>query len=99
MNRKTEFTTYNEDDFVQRGDSLDELTVTITLCEYRNLIKELAQSDMTIEWLREEKAELEKKLEAAAKALSSFTPELMRDIGNILTHWGDTGSTQADKNA
>lgn len=34
---KTEFS-YNEDDFVERDGKLDELTVTITLCEYRNLI-------------------------------------------------------------
>lgn len=29
---------YNEDDFVERDGRLEELTVTITLCEYRNLI-------------------------------------------------------------
>lgn len=29
---------YNEDDFVERDGKLEELTVTITLCEYRNLI-------------------------------------------------------------
>ena len=34
---KTDFT-YNDDDFVERDGKLFELTVTITLSEYRNLV-------------------------------------------------------------
>lgn len=45
---------YNEDDFVQNGDFLNELTVTITMCEYRNLIREQAQNEKRIEILEEE---------------------------------------------
>mgnify|MGYP003498020666 CR=1 FL=1 len=45
---KTKYS-YNEDDFMQNGEELKELTVTITLCEYRNLIRELSTYDAKIE--------------------------------------------------
>lgn len=61
MAYKTEHSNcYNEDDFVQdEHGGLKELTVTITLCEYRNLIRELANQEAAIERLHEEKTELE----------------------------------------
>lgn len=57
MSLKTELP-YNEDDFVQRGSYLDELSVTITLCEYRNLIRESARNEKEIEKLQEENERL-----------------------------------------
>lgn len=39
MNTKTSYG-YNEDNFVEENGELKELTVTITLCEYRNLLIE-----------------------------------------------------------
>lgn len=62
MSLKTEFS-YTEDDFVQNGNDLQELTVTITLCEYRNLIKDIAYQDNTIEKLEEETSNLKKQNE------------------------------------
>ena len=89
MTLKTDFS-YTDDDFVQRGEGLDELTVTITLCEYRNLITEQVRLDMTVDRLQEEKAELEKKLKAASEALATCKlPEWVRAIGNSLAHWGE----------
>ena len=91
MSVKTDYS-YNEDDFVQHGESLDELTVTITLCEYRNLISEQTRLDMTVDRLQEEKAELEKKLKAASEALAVCKmPEWVKSIGNALAHWGEDG--------
>ena len=89
--------TYNEDDFVQRGEALDELTVTITLCEYRNLISENTRLDMTLGRVQEEKAELEKKMQAASEALAACKmPEWVKSIGNTLAHWGeDQGDDEA----
>lgn len=75
---KTECGSYNEDDFVQHVDALDELTVTITLCEYRNLISENTRLDMTLGRVQEEKAELEKKLQAAAEVVKAYGNVLMR---------------------
>ena len=88
---------YNEDDFVQRGEALDELTVTITLCEYRDLISENTRLDMTLVRVQEEKAELEKKLQAASEALATCKmPEWVNSIGNTLAHWGeDQGDDEA----
>lgn len=45
---------YNEDDFVQQGETMNELTVTITLCEYRNLLQEIVRQDLTIDTKNEE---------------------------------------------
>ena len=89
MSLKTDYR-YNEDDFAERGGQLDELTVTITLCEYRNLISEQTRLDMIVDRLQEEKAELEKKLKAASEALAVCKmPEWVKSIGNVLAHWGE----------
>lgn len=81
---------YSKDDFVQRGEALDELTVTITLCEYRNLIAEQTRLGMVVDRLQEEKAELEKKLKATSEALAACKmPDWVRAIGNTLAHWGE----------
>ena len=86
---------YNEDDYVERSGQLDELTVTITLCEYRNLITEQTRLDMTVDRLQEEKAELEKKLKAASEALAVCKmPEWVKAIGNSLAHWGEADEDQ-----
>ena len=90
MSNKTECRCYNEDDFVQREESLDELTVTITLCEYRNLISEQTRLDITVDRLQEEKAELVKQLEKARQVLATCKmPEWVKSIGNTLAHWGE----------
>lgn len=96
MSLKTEYN-YSEDDFVQRGEGLDELTVTITLCEYRNLIAEQTRLDMTVDRLQEEKAELEKKLKTTSEALATCKmPEWVKAIGNSLVHWGEDQSDDGE---
>ncbi len=89
MNLKTEYR-YNEDDFYQHGGNLNELTVTITLGEYRNLISEQTRLVMELERVQEEKAELEKQLKAVTETLAVCKlPEWMRATGNALVHWGE----------
>lgn len=89
MSLKTEYG-YNEDDFTERSGQLDELMVTITLSEYRNLIVTQTRLDAEVDRLQEEKAELEKKLKAASEALTACKkPEWIRAIGNVLAHWGE----------
>ncbi len=85
MANKTEFNHYNEDDFVQcESGDLRELTVTITLCEYRNLVRENAEQDKIIDRLHEEKAELEKKYSDATVALAAVKlPEWTKIISGI----------------
>jgi hypothetical protein len=55
MAMKTAEYCYNEDNFVEENDTMKELTVTITLGEYRNLIQERVYNEKTIETLQEEK--------------------------------------------
>lgn len=97
MSLKTEYS-YPEDNFVQRGVVLDELTVTITLCEYRNLITEQMRLDMVVDRLEQEKADLEKKLKAASEAIAVCKmPDWVKSIGNVLAHWGENHDNGEDE--
>lgn len=83
MSLKTEYS-YNEDDFVQNGESLNELTVTITLAEYRNLIREQTRSAEYIERLEEE---LKKQKESAKTFMQLFminSPETLNKICDLV---------------
>ena len=84
MSLKTDYH-YNEDDYVERSGQLDELTVTITLCEYRNLITEQTRLDMTVDRLQEEKVELEKKLQAASE-ITRFLREQKAELIDSLVN-------------
>lgn len=89
MSLKTEFNYYNEDDFVQSGENLQELTVTITLCEYRNLIKEITCQDKTIEKLEEENKRLNEQNKAYQDYITVNHPEIIESLGalaNALTN-------------
>lgn len=78
-NLKTRYS-YNEDDFVQNGEELKELTVTITLCEYRNLIRELSTYDAKIESVQEENKKIKEQLRSLAEIIVYKDPEIMDDI-------------------
>ena len=74
-NLKTRYS-YNEDDFVQNGEELKELTVTITLCEYRNLIRELSTYDAKIESLQEENKKIKEQLRGFTEIIVHKSPEI-----------------------
>lgn len=100
---KTEYT-YNEDDFAQRGESLDELTVTITLAEYRNLIREQTRSAEVIEHLEEE---LKKEKEGFCNMMRLMmlkSPETLNKLCDLLnevfpneTEEGEEGENGQDR--
>ncbi len=48
----------NDDDFVERDGKMQELTVTITLCEYRNLVQAVERYDIANNRLQEENEKL-----------------------------------------
>ena len=52
-NKKTDYSV-NEDNFIEVDGQMKELTVTITLCEYRNLIGDRIYSEKFIEKLQDE---------------------------------------------
>jgi hypothetical protein len=62
MNNKTEFKTFNEDNFVERDGKLQEITVEITLEEYRNLLTERIYNEKEIEALQDKNKHLEDSL-------------------------------------
>lgn len=67
-NNKTEFT-YNEDNFVERDGKLQELTVEITLEEYRNLLTERVYNEKEIEALQEKNKSLEDSLKVITEMI------------------------------
>lgn len=69
-----------EDDYVERGGSCEELTVTITLREYRGLIEEKVKQAAEIERLTAECDKFEKQAQEYAKALFAKCPDVMRNI-------------------
>lgn len=84
MSLKTDYN-FNEDDFAQDGDMMKELTVTITLCEYRNIIREQVRSEIEIGRLQETL----KKAESQAKLMTDMVvfdhPEFYGDMVGAVT--------------
>ena len=79
----------NDDNFVQHGEQIDELTVTITLSEYRALVEDNALLRRDVPKLIEEKEVLERELKATLEALADAAPELIRNIGKALANFGE----------
>ena len=82
MSLKTEYS-YNEDDFIQNANGMQELTVTVTLCEYRNLVEERAYSEKAIDKLQEENKNLKKQNETYQKFIIANHPEIIEKLGNL----------------
>ena len=83
MSLKTEYT-YNEDDFIETTNGMQELTVTITLGEYRNLIKEITYQDGVIERLQEENKRLTEQNKTISAYIVSQKPEMIRNYINAV---------------
>lgn len=79
MSLKTEYR-YNDDDFIEADGQMKELTVTISLCEYRSLIQENERMCGTIESLNETIINLNKQVEAMRTTLLSEVPEISEKI-------------------
>lgn len=62
---------YNDDDFVERDGKLDELTVTITLNEYRNLISDIVCREQDFRKLSDEHEKLEQAFKSMVKYISA----------------------------
>lgn len=77
---KTDYTGYNEDNFIEVDGQLKELTVTITLCEYRNLIEDRVYSEKAIQQLQEENEKLRNTNELHLMCLMSKYPEIVEKV-------------------
>lgn len=93
MSLKTEYG-FNEDDFAQNGESMNELTVTITLCEYRNLIREQAQAAKEIELLQERLKKAQESGKAFMELLFLKSPEIVSKICDLYTEFFPSGKTE-----
>ena len=70
----------SEHDYVERDGKADELTVEITLCEYRMLIRSDVQQAAEIERLRRENEALREKMAMLSDAVFANHPELFENI-------------------
>ena len=76
---------------------MNELTVTITLAEYRDLIADQTRMSLEIDRLKAEKKELEDKAKSLSDALAVCElPKWIKAIGNSLAHWGEDQDDDAD---
>lgn len=96
MSLKTDYG-FNEDDFVQTGESMNELTVTITLTEYRNLIREQAQAEKQIELLEEKLKQAKESGQAFMQLLFLKSPEIVNKICDLYTEFFPSGKTEAEE--
>lgn len=84
MSLKTEYG-YNEDDFVENQDGMQELTVTITLCEYRNLLKDIAYQDAKVEKLEEEAKKTKETTNALLQMILLKSPEVIDKLYDVIS--------------
>ena len=83
MSIKTEYG-YNEDNFIEKNGELEELTVTVTLEEYRNLIKELCYNEKAIEELQEHNEKLRRENELLRGFILKKMPAVTEKIEEII---------------
>ena len=95
MSLKTEYG-YNDDDFVQNGNDMQELTVTITLCEYRNLVRDLSNADTVVERLQEENKKLTEQNQTLSALIISQNPEMIQGFGKAISSLFNKDETQAE---
>lgn len=83
MSLKTDCGYFNEDNFIEHNGELRELTVTITLCEYRDLISERCYSEKAIESLQEENEKLKRQNAEYIKIITRKCPEIVKEVKTI----------------
>lgn len=66
-----------EEDYIERAGALEEITVTITICEYRELIQYKARAEMQLEQLTKELEQQRQHNEKILKALLAKSPDVM----------------------
>lgn len=85
MSLKTDYNSFNEDDFVESGGEMKELTVTITLCEYRNLITEQTRNEAELDRLQDRLKQAEERAKLMTDVVMLDHPEFSRDaIGDVI---------------
>lgn len=80
---------YQADDFAQRGNEMVELTVTITLDEYRRLISENVSMSAEIDSFKRENKNLSERIEALQKAVATtIPPSLIKGLAGWASQFG-----------
>lgn len=98
-NLKTETSFYNEDDFVQREGQLRELTVKITLAEYRNLVRECMRMEIENEAKDNKIEELEGEVKNLGRMLLDKCPDVVESIALCVKLLGgdDSGGEEEEE--
>lgn len=85
MALKTDYNSFNEDDFVESGGEMKELTVTITLCEYRNLITEQTRYEAEVDRLQDRLKQAEERAKLMTYVVMLDHPEFFGDVIGAVT--------------
>ena len=85
MYLKSECAGANDDNFVQDGEMMKELTVTITLEEYRNLVTEKTRNEDYIERLQQKLDKAEYQAKVMTDMVMFDHPEFFGDVVQSVT--------------
>ena len=97
MSNKTNVGYYNEDDFVENNETLRELTVTITLCEYRNLITERTRNENEIAKLQDELTTANKQIKSLQSVIIKRTPDFTKELAAMCAELLGTNEAGEEK--
>lgn len=96
-NLKTDYG-YNENDFVEKDGGLQELTVTITLSEYRDLVTEKEVLSADIETYRKKVNELTEQNKNLAQAVLALNGgKMLKEIGKAIGSAFASSSEEAEE--
>ena len=96
MNLKTDYG-WSGDDFVQADGTINELTVTITLCEYRNLIRDRQRHEVIIEGLNSELKKSRESMQTFAQMVSLKSPEVIDKLVSIIEEFIPKAKAEAEE--
>ena len=97
MSNKTDYIEWNDEDFVQNNDTLTELTVTITLCEYRKLLIDSVLSSNKIEELEKELNNTEEAYKMILQTIFDESPELKNSFSAVYKHFFQKEEGETDE--
>lgn len=80
----------SEFDYVERGGICEELTVTITLCEYRELTEQRVRLSAEVERLIAERDKFQKQAEECGKMLIAKHPEVVSKLADAVSEFLDS---------
>lgn len=85
-----------EDDYIERAGAVEEITVIITLREYRELIKNDALNNAQLKKLEEENEKLQRRVDELGKLIVAKHPDALGKVFAAICDMAGTNCEEAD---